>query len=123
MFLQKKKKKKRLRTRLLEEITTLNVTVTQHRDLAPFLFCALFALRPFCSAPFFPAPFLCCVLFVTPFLSRPNVLFRYCFVHCRKKVNRYIFSQFACSKIAVIFTGSFQAAFFSFVDLSRSKSF
>ena len=79
MFLQKKKKIER--TRLSEEITTLNVTVTQHRDLAPFLFCALFALRPFCSAPFFPAPFLFCALFVAPllsapFLPRPNVLFR-----------------------------------------------
>ena len=48
MFLQKKKKRLRERTRLSEEITTLNVTVTQHCDLAPFLFCALFALRPFC---------------------------------------------------------------------------
>ena len=55
--------------------------MTQHRDLAPFLFCALFALRPFCSAPFFPVPFLFCALFVAPLLSapfllRPNVLFR-----------------------------------------------
>ena len=54
-----KKKKDWERTRLSEEITTLNVTVTQHRDLAPFLFCALFALRPY--------------------YPRPNVLFRYLF--------------------------------------------
>ena len=40
---KKKKKKDWERTRLSEEITTLNVTVTQHRDLAPFLFRALFA--------------------------------------------------------------------------------
>ena len=58
MFLQKKKKKKDSeRTRLSEEITTLNVTVTQHRDLAPFLFYALFAMRPFCSAPFLLRPY------------------------------------------------------------------
>ena len=78
---KKKKKKKIERTRLSEEITTLNVTVTQHRDLATFLFCALFALRPFCSVPFFPAPFLFCALFVAPllsapFLPRPNVVDR-----------------------------------------------
>ena len=62
----KKKKKDWERTRLSEEITTLNVTVTQHRDLAPFLFCALFVLHPFCSAPFFPAPFL-----LRPYCLRP----------------------------------------------------
>ena len=86
-FYKKKKKKKDWeRTRLSEEITTLNVTVTQHRDLAPFLFCALFALRPFCSAPFFPAPFLFCALFVAPllsapFLPRPNVVDRVFMCH------------------------------------------
>ena len=63
-FYKKKKKKDRERTRLLEEITTLNVTVTQHRDLAPFLFCALFALRPFCSAPFLLCALFPCALFV-----------------------------------------------------------
>ena len=85
-FYKKKKKKKKKkkdweRTRLSEEITTLNVTVTQHRDLAPFLFCALFALRPFCSAPF-----LFCALFVAPllsvpFLPRPNVVDRILWHH------------------------------------------
>ena len=65
------KKKDWERTRLSEEITTLNVTVMQHHDLAPFLFCALFALRlfalrPFCSAPFFPAPFL-----LRPYIPHP----------------------------------------------------
>ena len=53
-----KKKKIEREPRLSDEITTLNVTVTQHRDLVPFLFCSHFALRPFCSVPFFPAPFL-----------------------------------------------------------------
>ena len=33
------------------------------------------------------------------------------------------FSRFTCSKIAVLFTGSFQAALFSFADLCRNKSF
>ena len=56
-FYKKIKKKDWERTRLSEEITTLNVTVTQHRDLAPFLFWALFSLRPYCS-------FLLCALFV-----------------------------------------------------------
>ena len=76
-----KKKKKRLRENtIIEEITTFNVTVMQHRDLASFLLCALSALRSFCSAPFFPAPFLFCALFVAPLLSAPflpcpNVLF------------------------------------------------
>ena len=37
------------------------------------------------------------------------------------KVQR--FSWFTCSKIAAHFTGSFQAALFSFADLRRNKSF
>ena len=43
--------KKRLRTRLSEKITTLNVMVTQHRDLAPFC-SAAFLLSPYCLCPF-----------------------------------------------------------------------
>ena len=60
MFLKKKKKKDRERTRLSEEITTLNVTMTHHRDLTPFLLCTLFV-----------APLLS-----VSFLSRPNVVDR-----------------------------------------------
>ena len=33
------------------------------------------------------------------------------------------FSRFTCSKIAVLFTGSFQATLFSFADLRRNKGF
>ena len=46
-------------------------------DLAPFLFCALFVLRPFCSAPFllcalFPCALFPCALFVLrPYCPRP----------------------------------------------------
>ena len=64
-----KKKKNCERTRLSEEITTLNVTVTQHRDLAPFLFCALFALRLFPCALFVLRPF-CCALIVRALIVR-----------------------------------------------------
>ena len=71
-FYKKKKKKDWERTRLSEEITTLNVTVTQHHDLAPFLFCALFALRPFSLRPFCSVPFLLCALFPCAlFVLRP----------------------------------------------------
>ena len=69
-YKKKKKKKKRLRTRLSEEITTLNVTVTQHRDLAPFLFCVLFALRPFFLRTFCSSPFLLRPLLSAPFIVR-----------------------------------------------------
>ena len=79
MYYVSTKKKKIERTRLSEEITTLNVTVTQHRDLAPFLFCALFALRPFCSAPFLLwALFVLRPFSLRPFCSAPFLLRPYC---------------------------------------------
>ena len=81
---KKKKKKDWERTRLSEEITSLNVTVTQHRDLAPFLFCALFVLRTFCSAPFllcalFVLRLFCCALIVRALFVAPK-----CLVSCTK---------------------------------------
>ena len=90
---KKKKKKKRLRTRLSEEITTLNVTVTQHRDLAPFLFCALFALRPFCSVPFL----LCALFALRPFCSAPFLL---CALSpCALFVAPFLLCPFCCALI------------------------
>ena len=36
---------------------------------------------------------------------------------------RVIISRFACSKLAVLFAGSYQVALFSFADLRRNKGF
>ena len=74
-----KKKKKRLR-----ENTIIGRNYDLECDLAPFLFFALFVLRPFCSAPFllcalFPCalfvlrPF-CCALIVSALFAAPKCL-------------------------------------------------
>ena len=74
MFLQKRRKKKRLRENtIIGRNYDLECNVTQHRDLGPFLFCALFPCALFVLRPF------CCALFVAPLLSapffpRPNVV-------------------------------------------------
>ena len=62
-----KKKKKRLRGD-----TIINIVISRSFCSAPFLFCAFFALRPFCSAPFFPAPFLFCALIVRALFAAPK---------------------------------------------------
>ena len=71
MFLQKRRKKKRLRENTIigRNYDLECNTVTQHRDLAPFLFCALFALRPFVLRPFSLRLFVA-VLLSAPFLPR-----------------------------------------------------